>query len=51
MKPYSLDDHWNLLASEYVTGQIPWVDRMFYRAAIVWLRWRLKRCRQKRKED
>lgn len=48
MKPYSLDDYWNLLASEYAPGEMPWADRMFYKAAIAWLRWRIKRCR---KED
>lgn len=45
MKAYSLDEYWELLASEYIGGPMPWIDRMWYQLAIRWLQWRLERCR------
>lgn len=45
MKPYSLDDHWELLSVEYhaTTRTMPLLDRLWYLAQLAWLRWRIKR--------
>ena len=45
MKPYSLDEHWEVLTAEYHAAgrRVPWLDRLWYRAALAWLRWRRRR--------
>jgi hypothetical protein len=45
VKPYSLDEHWEMLLSEYnARGRpVPRVDLAFYRLALRWLRARLRR--------
>ena len=51
MKAHSLDEHWELLGVEHHVRneRMPWLDRQWYRAALCWLRWRLRRISRRRR--
>jgi len=44
VKPYSLDESWDVLSAEYhAAGRpVPWLDLFLYRLGLAWLRWRLR---------
>jgi len=44
MKPCSLDEHWEVLALEHhIRGRrAPWLDVVWYRTMLRWLRWRIR---------
>jgi hypothetical protein len=45
VRPYSLDEHWELLVAEYeaLGLPVPWIDTMWFRLQLKWLRWRTPR--------